>query len=322
MKNLLSISIENLSNRKIIDWGYTEVLEAVSFDKYKNWVDKDLHLPLTYLSDHRLEKRKNLQNFYPSAASSLVFLFQYTETKKALLSSNMSSNIAAYTLGFEGEDYHFWIKKQLEEIGAALQSEVPELEFKITLDIHPVLDRDLAYRSGLGWFGKNSMLISQTHGSYFLIGSIILNKKLFLNTNSTVADHCGSCTRCLDACPTSAIIPGEYTIDTKKCISTHTIELFKDVAPPKGYPTKTKEIFGCDICQDVCPWNSKPLGKIEEGELDSKLVTFFNRDISEIYLSIKDMSNNEFKRFFFGTSFYRSGKRGILKNLKPYLLKL
>lgn len=319
MNTLLTLTADQLSKMRISDWGYTESLEATSFNQLKEWISLKLNGPLKYLEGERLEKRKSLLELYPESRSALVFLFDYTETKKSLNSQNQNQKVASYTLGFNGEDYHFWIKGKLNLIGEELKKSRPGLNFKISLDIHPVLERDLAHRAGLGWFGKNSMLISKEYGSFTLIGSLILNQTLDLDIKEIESDHCGTCRRCIDACPTIAIKEGSLTIDANKCISTHTIEIFKDEKPPEGFPTPTEEIFGCDICQDVCPWNSKPLDKSVARVSDDKIYTFFNRDILEIYNDIEGMSNNEFKKFFFGTSFFRSGKRGLIKNLRPYL---
>lgn len=319
MNPLLTLSKERLQEMYISDWSYTNDLRAKTFDKLEAWVSKGLNASLSYLEGERLQKRESLSYLYPNAKSALVFLFDYTATKAALNLQKETQRIASYTLGFKGEDYHFWIKRKLNEIGDELKSSLSGLEYQISLDVHPVLERDLAYRSGLGWFGKNSMLISKTHGSFTLIGSLILNQEIELIQRELEPDHCGSCRRCIEACPTDAIIEGELTLDAKKCISTHTIEVFKDELAPIGYPTVSEEIFGCDICQDVCPWNSKPLGRAPERGLDDKLYSFFKRDLQSVYNDIKNMSNNEFKRFFAQSSFSRSGKRGLLKNIKPYL---
>ena len=196
------------------------------------------------------------------------------------------------------------------EIAASLEVD----DYDISLDVHPVLERDLAYRAGLGWFGKNSMLIHQNFGSYFLIGSLILHEKLDLTQRHLETDHCGNCRRCIDACPTQAILENERTLDTKKCISTYTIEIFKEAPAPDGYPNVSNEIFGCDICQEVCPWVKKNAG---ETKLDSSwLVEFFDRSQGEIYNEISSLSNKEFKTKFRSTSLERLGKKGLLKNLK------
>lgn len=319
MKSLYTLTPEHMADMKISDWAYTTSLKAETFSKFKSWVSRGLNGPLSYLEGERLEKRENLNLLRPEAKSVLVFLFDYTATKKELELKHENQKIAAYTLGFDGEDYHFWIKRKLIEIGDELKSTIENLDYDITLDVHPVLERDLAHRSGLGWFGKNSMLISKAHGSYTLIGSLVLNQRLDLELREVELDHCGSCKRCIEACPTDAIVEGELTINASKCISTHTIEVFKDESPPVGFPAKSEEIFGCDICQEVCPWNIKPLERSAGEEVDDKLFNFFNREINKIHEDIESMSNNQFKIFFAGTSFSRSGKRGLLKNLRPYL---
>jgi epoxyqueuosine reductase len=318
MKQLFSISPDQLKAMQIADWGYTEKLEPTTYKEYLEWTDKGLHGPLNYLADHRKDIRESLSRVYPECQSSLVFLFDYSSIKKTLTEIKTPFKIASYTMGFEGQDYHFWIAEKLNLIGEALKIDYPQLEFKISLDIHPVLERDLAFRSGLGWFGKNSMLINKKHGSYTLIGSLLINQKLNLELPRIDTDHCGNCTRCIDACPTKAIETNARRIDSAKCISTFTIETFKDVEPPSGYPTETQEIFGCDICQEVCPWNSKPLKNSELGE-SNDLIDFFNRDLNLIISDIEEMSNKQFKTFFKRTSFERGGKRGLLKNLKHYL---
>jgi epoxyqueuosine reductase len=303
---------------QIVDWAYTEELLPITYQKYLNWVDAGMHGPLNYLADERKDKRRSLKEIYPECESSLVFLFNYAETKKALSDIELPYKVASYTMGFEGKDYHYWISEKLNSIGESLIEKYPDLDYKLSLDIHPVLERDLAFRSGLGWFGKNSMLINQEYGSYTLIGSLLINKKLGITSKTMDVDHCGTCTRCVDACPTKAIDGELRTINSSACISTFTIETFKDKTPPVGFPTESNEIFGCDICQEVCPWNSKPLKNSELGE-SNHLIEFFNRDLSEVYADIDKMSNKEFKTFFRHTSFERGGKRGLIKNLRYYL---
>lgn len=310
MKDLLGIDSEFLKECKIVDWAYTEELRPKTYEYYLEWVAKDLHGPLKYLSDERKDKRKSLDEVYPGATGALVFLFDYRPAKNLLNSTDPTNKIAAYTLGFEGQDYHLWIREKLESIAKNLEL----TDYGVSLDVHPVLERDLAFRSGLGWFGKNSMIINREFGSYFLIGSLILKEKLSLNTKPIEPDHCGNCTRCIDACPTDAIIAQTRTIDSAKCISTFTIELFKDAPAPAGYPTESNEVFGCDICQEVCPWVKKSLG---QEEMESNwLIEFFNRPQSEIYEEVSALSNKKFKEKFKHTSMERLGKRGLLKNLK------
>ncbi|MAX66929.1 MAG: tRNA epoxyqueuosine(34) reductase QueG [Bacteriovoracaceae bacterium] len=319
MNQLFSLSPKLMADARVVDWAYTEKLEPTTYQAYLNWIDHKSHGPLNYLADERKEKRKNLKEIFPQCQSALVFLFDYRDSKKTIEKLNPSNKIASYTVGFEDQDYHFWIKDKLNNFARILQKDIKNLEYQFSLDVHPVLERDLAYRSGLGWFGKNSMLISRKYGSYTIIGSLLLNQRLDLLPKTLETDHCGSCTRCLQACPTNAIMNETRTIDTKKCISTFTIELFKDAIPPAGYPPESHEVFGCDICQEVCPWNNKALQKVEGQVKESSLVSFFDRDLKQIYSELEQMSNKEYKTFFKGTSFERLGKKGMLKNLKYYL---
>ena len=303
MQSLLNLKVKNLQDHQIVDWAYTEEDTPITLESYREWIEKGLHGPLGYLSDHRKDLRSSISSFYPEFQSALVFLFDYTAAAKSNIEKK-DYKFAAYTKGFDGVDYHHWIRARLDEIKESL--EIDNCTFSI--DAQPVLERDLAFRAGLGWFGKNSMLINKTHGSYFLISSILLDKKLNLDKKGIEADHCGSCTRCVEACPTDAIL-GSRSIDAAKCISTFTIEQFKEVDPPAGYPTDRGEIFGCDICQDVCPWNNKPLLRSEVGD-----TAVFEKKIKG--LDLTSISNREFKRIFKGTSLERTGRVGILKNLK------
>jgi epoxyqueuosine reductase len=304
MKDLLGIPKDVLHSMQIVDWGYTEEDNPQTFKHFSKWVDDGLHGSLGYLADHRKDLREKISEYYPEFQSALVFLFDYTPAaKKNKIEDNHA--FAAYTKGFDGMDYHFWIKEKLERIKDLLELD----SFAYSIDAQPVLERDLAFRAGLGWFGKNSMLINKGHGSFFLISSIFLNKKLPVENKALETDHCGTCTRCIDACPTSAITD-HRTIEANKCISTFTIERFKDDAdPPEGFPSGRGEIFGCDICQDVCPWNSKPLNRSEIGtECD------FENKFEKI--DLENISNREFKRIFKHTSLERTGRVGLLKNLK------
>jgi epoxyqueuosine reductase len=318
MKDLFNISKQELAAAQIVQWGYTEQLEPTTYQQFLGWIDQNLHGPLKYLADERKTKRQSLKEVFPECESALVFLFDYRKAKKFQEMQDPLFKVASYTTGFDDQDYHYWIKEKLEKIGKKLKTHFGDLEFKITLDVHPVLERDLAQRSGLGWFGKNSMLINQEFGSYNLIGSLLLTQKILVTKASLEVDHCGSCNRCILACPTNAILDENRSIDASKCISNFTIELFKDEAPPVGYPANSHEIFGCDICQEVCPWNDKSLKKVTDLP-ESKMVDFFNRELKDIYQNIEVMSNREYKEFFKHTSFERTGKKGFLKNLKYYL---
>lgn len=323
MKQLLNLSEADLRGLGILDWGYTEESLPQSLKNYEQWINEDLQGPLGYLADYRKDLRRDLKKLYPEFQSALVFLFSYQETKKWMIENNRHE-VAAYSLGFEGQDYHYVLKARLNKIFEKLKETQPDLERFIALDAQPVLERDLAFRSGLGWFGRNSMLIHQKEGSYFIIGSLLLNKKFELDTPKLDVDHCGQCTACVDACPTKAIDGEKRTIVASQCISTYTIEIFKEAEAPKGIDKSRGEFFGCDICQDVCPWNRKPLarviGKLQLPEQLSFLKDwFFGIPIKELSQIIEAESNRGLKKKLSGTPFDRPGKVGWLKNLKAKL---
>jgi len=302
MNSLLSISSELLQSMQIVDWGYIEESKPKTFNFFDKWIENKLNGSLGYMADHRKDIRSDIKKFYPEFQSSLVFLFDYTAAAKLNIESD-DHRFAAYTKGFEGIDYHYWIKDKLD----SLAKELGLTDYKLSIDAQPVLERDMALKAGLGWFGKNSMLINKKHGSFFLISSILLDKKLNLKKSDIEIDHCGSCTKCIDACPTNAIIDNKV-IDANKCISTFTIEMFKEAEAPKGFPTESGEIFGCDISQDVCPWNIKPIQRSNSMESPEYLKVFEQTNLESI-------SNREFKRIFKGTSLERTGRVGLLKNL-------
>ncbi len=318
MKSSQVLDNKLLKELGVLDWGYTEESIPHSLPHFEAWTENDQHGRLHYLNDHRKHLRRDLKHVFPEFQSALVFLFSYQEAKKWMLDQNQHS-VAAYTLGFEGEDYHRALKEKLTRIAATLDT--PDLKVFHSLDAQPVLERDLAYRAGLGWFAKNSMLIHQKEGSYFIIGSLLLNQKLPIEKATLDIDHCGQCTACADACPTNAINLETRTLEASKCISTFTIEIFKDTDAPKGFDKSRGEVFGCDICQDVCPWNRKPLARVI-GSLKLKeslsFITewFFEWPKEKLYQFISNETNRGFKKKLLGTPFDRPGKEGWLKNLK------
>jgi len=302
---------EFLDNLGIVAWGYTEDPISQSYDRYLAWNPG----ALSYLADHRKDFRKDLRLFYPEFQSALVFLFSYAPTKKWMLESN-KHDVAAYTLGFGGEDYHEVLKLRLRAIRQHLNLDAYNI-----IDSQPVLERDLAYRAGLGWFGKNSMLINQKEGSYFIIGSLLLKEKLPLPSPQRDIDHCGHCTACVDACPTLAINPQTRSIIADKCISTFTIELPREAPIVEGFEKSRGEIFGCDICQDVCPWNKKILPRVRSQlqipEFLKKILYQMPKD--DLFRFIYKHSNRAWARKLEGTVFDRPGRKGWLKNLRSLL---
>lgn len=324
------LTLENLKSYGIVDMGLTTAPVPHTLSHYNDWVAQGKHGPLSYLEGERQDKRQDLRHYFSDFKSSLVFLFSYADTKYALndFYKGQESNghkIAGYVLGFNGVDYHFEVKSRLEEIKAKLISLDPELKIELSLDIQPVLERDLALRAGLGWFGKNSMLINKSEGSFLILGSLLLSKdySFIVSEKKMETDHCGQCTRCIDACPTMAIEPESRSLIANKCISTFTIELFKEAPAPEKMESAQGEIFGCDICQDVCPWNKRVFRKMNEvkSELlqspkNKFIIDFFlNRAVDEIISELNSLSNRAYQKLFFGTPLQRTGRVGLLKNL-------
>jgi len=314
-----SVDEQFLKDLAVIDWGYTEDSIPKSFSHYEEWIQNSKHLPLNYLADERKELRADLKNVFPEFQSALVFLFSYHDMKKWML-DHEKHDVAAYTLGFGGGDYHYVLKERLVKIADHMGLK----KYSISLDIQPVLERDLALRAGLGWFGKNSMLIHRDHGSYFMIGSLLLSEKMPFLLKPEVPDHCGTCTACIDACPTTAIDMKTRTLIAEKCISTFTIEIFKDAEAPIGFDQSRGEIFGCDICQDVCPWNKKSLRSIQgffhlEEKFSFLHSWLFEKRKEDFLAEISLMTKRGLKKLFSQTAFDRPGRDGWIKNLKQHL---
>jgi epoxyqueuosine reductase len=215
-------------------------------DRLKNWLANGMHGEMAYMANH-FEKRLDPRLLVDNAQSVISVLLNYFPSEKQTDCEAPILSKYAY-----GTDYHFVMKGKLEELLNFIQSEIAQCQGRYFVDSAPVLDRAWAVRAGLGWIGKNTNLISVDHGSFFFIGELILDLEL-PSTDKIVHNHCGNCTRCIDACPTQALI-APYVLDARRCISYQTIENRGAIDPDlKG--KFEKRVFGCDICQDVCPWN-------------------------------------------------------------------
>lgn len=216
----------------------------------ENWLNKNYHGEMAYMANH-FDKRLDPTLLVPGAKSVVSLIYNYYPAEK--LPEENNYKIAKYAYG---TDYHFVIKDKLKTLLEELRQEIGEINGRIFVDSAPVMERQWAAVSGIGWRGKNSLLINKNMGSFFFLAELIID--LELEPDGPAKDYCGTCTRCLDACPTNAILsPG--VLDGSKCISYLTIELKNEI--PSSFKGRTEDwIFGCDICQDVCPWNrfSKP----------------------------------------------------------------
>lgn len=225
-----------------------DFLEAEA-PRLEKWLNNQMQGQMSYMENH-FDKRLDPRLLVDGAKSVVSLLLNYYPQELQNLESYKISKYAY------GEDYHQVIKSKLKELLDHIQNEIGEVSGRAFVDSAPVLDKAWAAKSGLGWIGKNSNLITQKVGSFYFIAELILDLELDYDTPTT--DHCGTCTACIDACPTQAIVQ-PYVVDGSKCISYFTIELKEQI--PNEFKNKFNDwAFGCDICQDVCPWNrfSKP----------------------------------------------------------------
>lgn len=218
--------------------------------KLEEWLKRGYQGKMSYLKNY-FDKRLDPTLLVPGAKSVISLMYNYYPEKD--LASQDNFKIAKYAYG---EDYHFVVKDKLKTLLERLQEQVGQVDGRVFVDSAPVMERAWAKRSGLGWIGKNSLLLNKNSGSFFFLAEITVD--LELTYDGPIKDYCGTCTACMDACPTEAI-PEPYVVDGSKCISYFTIEL-KEEIPAEVKGKFENWIFGCDICQDVCPWNrfSKP----------------------------------------------------------------
>ncbi|MDD5150919.1 MAG: tRNA epoxyqueuosine(34) reductase QueG [Flavobacterium sp.] len=212
--------------------------------RLEHWLNKQMNGQMSYM-ENNFDKRLNPTLLVDGAKSVVSLLLNYYPSE---FQNQDSYKISKYAYG---DDYHYVIKEKLKELLASIQENIGEVLGRAFVDSAPVLDKAWAAKSGLGWIGKNSNLLTQKVGSFYFIAELIIDLELEYDNPTT--DHCGSCTACLDACPTEAII-APYVVDGSKCISYFTIELKENI--PQEMKGKFADwAFGCDVCQDVCPWN-------------------------------------------------------------------
>ncbi|MDQ5928284.1 MAG: epoxyqueuosine reductase [Bacteroidota bacterium] len=217
--------------------------------RLEKWLNNNYNGQMSYMENH-FDKRLDPTKLVEGSKSVVSLLLNYYPEEHQISDSYKISKYAY------GTDYHFVIKDKLKELLFSIESEIGAVSGRAFVDSAPVLDKAWAAKSGLGWIGKNSNLITQKRGSFYFIAELIID--LELNYDTPTTDHCGTCTACLDACPTQAIV-APYVVDGSKCISYFTIEL-KEAIPMEMKGRFDDWAFGCDVCQDVCPWNrfSKP----------------------------------------------------------------
>ncbi len=220
-----------------------EFLEAEA-PRLESWLKQNMHGEMSYMENH-FDKRLDPTKLVEGSKSVISLLLNYYPSQ---FQQDDTYKISKYAYG---KDYHFVIKEKLKQLLQFIQQEIGEVDGRAFVDSAPVMDKAWAAKSGLGWIGKNSNLLTKQVGSFYFIAELIVD--LDLEYDLPVTDHCGSCTACIDACPTQAIVE-PYKVDGSKCISYFTIELKNEL--PNSYKNQFDNwMFGCDVCQDVCPWN-------------------------------------------------------------------
>ena len=266
--------------------------------RLENWLNNNMNGQMGYMENH-FDKRLNPTLLVDDAKSVISLLLNYYPSE---LQNDNSYKISKYAYG---QDYHHVIKEKLKELLHFIQTEIGEVSGRAFVDSAPVLDKAWAAKSGLGWVGKNSNLITQKIGSFYFIAELIID--LELEYDSPTTDHCGSCTACLDACPTEAIV-APYVVDGSKCISYFTIEL-KDNLPQEMKGKFDDWMFGCDVCQDVCPWNRFSKSHNEPlFQANSDILNFSKSDWEEI-------TTDTFQKVFKNSAVKRTKYDGLLRNI-------
>ncbi len=269
--------------------------------RLENWLKNGAHGKMSYMANH-FDKRLDPTKLVPGAQSVVSLLYNYYPEKDLSNDCPEHHKLAKYAYG---EDYHFVIKDKLKSFLDEIRSEIGQIEGRVFVDSAPVMERQWAEKSGLGWIGKNTLLINKESGSFFFLAELIID--LHLEPDGPIKDYCGTCTRCIDACPTDAI--SSYHLDASKCISYLTIEL-KDEIPDEFKGKMEGWAFGCDICQDVCPWNrfSKP-HKEDAFQPSTELLELFNNNW-------KDLTEEVFGQVFKKSALKRTKFEGLRRNLK------
>jgi len=281
------------------------VSRACSLDEEKsrleNWLARGMHGEMGYMG-RNTGKRSDPRLLVEGARSVVSVLLNYYPVQNQADPEAPVLSKYAY-----GKDYHLVLKEKLQALLQYIREEIAPCQGRAFTDSAPVLDKAWAARSGLGWIGKNTNLISVEHGSFFFIGELILDLELEPG-EKLVSNHCGNCTRCIDACPTRAIV-APYVVDARKCISYQTIELKGEPDPELKGKFKNR-VFGCDICQDVCPWNLKSEPHREPGfEPNPRLMQLTGKEWLE-------MDQSLFNELFRNSAVKRTKYAGLKRNLR------
>ena len=270
--------------------------------RYRDWVAAGYAGEMRYLTDRRASVREDPRELLASARSVVCVgkLYQTPWPYTTRFDDEQRGWISRYAWG---DDYHDVLRRGLERLAARLKEREPSMESRVCVDTAPILERSYARLAGLGWIGKNTCLINQQQGSWFFLGELLIS--LEIAPDAPPPDRCGTCTRCIDACPTAAILP-QGGLDATQCISYFTIEL-RGPIPEEHHAGIGSHIFGCDICQDVCPWNGRAPVTTE--------AAFAPRHFAPRLEEVARLSEAEFKEMFRGSPVTRARYEGFRRNV-------
>ncbi len=271
--------------------------------RLKDWLERGFHGEMAWMA-REPEKRSDPRLLLPGAKSVIVVALNYF-TNHSHEENPEKGKISRYAWG---DDYHDVVRQKLNKLLDWIKAENPNADGKTCVDTAPMMDKAWAVRAGLGWLGKHTNLITTEIGSWIFIGSILLNIDLEYDTD-TVEDHCGTCTACLDACPTGAIVE-PYVVDSRKCISYATIELRAETLPNDIAERLNGWLYGCDICQDVCPWNRFET-KTDESRFEPR-----KNETSLVLKTVEQMTHDEYVERFRRSAIKRTKLGGLKRNAR------
>lgn len=309
-----AVTSDAIKQRAIVE-GFTKVgiVSAASLDeegrRLKEWLARGYHGTMSWMA-RDVEKRVNPRAIFPEARSVVVVALNYY-TPHQHEQSPATGKVSRYAWG---DDYHDVVTEKLRALLAWIKEREPQAEGKVCVDIQPVMDKAWAVRAGLGWIGKHSNLITPDYGSWVFIGELLLSLDLDYDVER-VEDHCGTCTLCIDACPTAAITE-PYVVDSNKCISYATIELRAPELPPEIEGNLAGWMYGCDVCQDVCPWN-----RFEQVTDESRFAPREGNVNAELR-DIVELSHEAYVERFRGSAMKRAKLSGLQRNARALISNL
>jgi epoxyqueuosine reductase len=269
--------------------------------RLEKWLGAESHGSMQYMENH-FDMRIDPRQLVPGAKSVICLAFNYFQEKKQ--TDLTAPKLASYAFG---QDYHQVLKEKLRELLDFMRQEIGEIDGRCFVDSAPIMEREWASRAGIGWNGKNTLTINPKKGSYFFLAEIICD--LDLASDDPIRDHCGTCRRCIESCPTAAISPEGYFLDASKCISYLTIEL-KSAIPTEFSGKMDDWMFGCDVCQDVCPWNRFSTPQTEpQFQPHPDLLDMTHRDWEEITEAV-------FQKIFKKSAVKRAKFSGLQRNIE------